>query len=391
MTRDLAGANIKLPIYMDYQATTPLDERVLAAMMPYLTEKFGNPHSSSHSFGWEAADAVDVARSHIANLIGAGPEEIYFTSGATESNNMVIKGLGRHYRDKRSHMITIATEHKCVLESAAVMNRDGMVVRVLGVGTDGLVDLEALSQAITNETLLVSVMAVNNEIGVIQPLPEISRICRERGAIFHSDAAQALGKIPIDVNQMGVDVMSVSGHKIYGPKGIGALYVRRKARLKFDPLLSGGGQEMGLRSGTLAPAQCVGFGEACALAHKEYENEGVRLDLLFEHFMEGVGNRLEGVSLNGHRTRRFRGNINLSFEDVRADLLLSSLRGLAISSSAACASAAREPSYVLQAIGLDEASVESSLRFGIGRFTTEAEIDYAVEAVVTAVQQIRKE
>lgn len=391
MTHVPADGNIKLPIYMDYQATTPLDERVLAAMMPYLTEKFGNPHSTSHSFGWEAADAVEAARGKIAALVGAEPEEIYFTSGATESNNMAIKGLGRRYRDKRPHIVTVATEHKCVLESAAAMNREGMSVTVLGVGSDGMVDIGAVEDAITDETLLVSVMAVNNEIGVIQPLSEIGQICRKRGVAFHSDAAQAVGKIPIEVVEAGVDLMSISGHKIYGPKGVGALYVRRKARLDFDPLLSGGGQEKGLRSGTLAPAQCVGLGEACAIADQEYKDEAVRLERLFKHFVESVGGRLEGVKLNGHRTCRYHGNINLSFEGTRADLLLSSLRGLAVSSSAACASAAREPSYVLRAIGLDEASAESSLRFGIGRFTTDAEIDYAADAVVAAVQQARKE
>lgn len=391
MTRVPAGGNIKLPIYMDYQATTPLDERVLAVMMPYLTEKFGNPHSTSHSFGWEAADAVEAARAKIAALVGAEPEEIYFTSGATESNNMAIKGLGRRYRDKRPHMVTVATEHKCVLESAAAMKREDMSVTIVGVDSDGIVDIGTVEDAITDETLLVSVMAVNNEIGVIQPLSDISRICRERGVAFHSDAAQAVGKIPIDVAEAGVDLMSISGHKIYGPKGVGALYVRRKARLDFAPLLSGGGQEKGLRSGTLAPAQCVGLGEACAIADQEYADEAIRLEGLFEHFVEAVGSRLEGVKLNGHRTHRYHGNINLSFEGTKADLLLSSMRGLAVSSSAACASAAREPSYVLQAIGLDEASAESSLRFGIGRFTTDAEIDYATDAVVAAVHQARKE
>lgn len=391
MTSTAAEADIKLPVYMDYQATTPLDERVLAAMMPYLTEKFGNPHSTSHSFGWEAADAVEAARGKVAKLIGAEPEEVFFTSGATESNNMAIKGLGRRYRDKRPHMVTVATEHKCVLESAAAMEREGMSVTVLGVSSDGLVDIGAVEDAITGDTLLVSVMAVNNEIGVIQPLSDIGRICRNKGVAFHSDAAQAVGKIPINVAETDVDMMSVSGHKIYGPKGVGALYVRRKARLNFDPLLSGGGQEKGLRSGTLAPAQCVGLGEACAVASKEYANEAIRLDRLFERLLDGVSGSLDGVTLNGHRSRRFHGNINLSFEGTKADLLLSSLRGLAVSSSAACASAAREPSYVLRAIGLDEVTAESSLRFGIGRFTTDAEIDYATQAVVAAVQQARKE
>lgn len=391
MTKSALGGDSKLPIYMDYQATTPLDERVLATMMPYLTEKFGNPHSTSHSFGWEAADAVEVARGKVAQLIGAQPDEIFFTSGATESNNLAIKGLGRRYKDKRPHMITVATEHKCVLESAAVMEHEGMRVTVLGVGSDGLVDLNRLEDALTEDTLLVSVMAVNNEIGVIQPLSKIGGICQDRGVVFHTDAAQAVGKISVDVVADHVDMMSVSGHKIYGPKGIGALFVRREARLKFDPLLSGGGQEKGLRPGTLSPALCVGFGEACNVANSEYQDEALRLDQLFEQFIGDVTGRLDGVRLNGHREHRFHGNINLSFERAKADLLLSKLRGLAVSSSAACASAAREPSYVLRAIGLDEASAESSLRIGIGRFTTDAEISYAADAVVSAVQKVRTE
>lgn len=387
---DSSGDNVKLPIYMDYQATTPLDPRVLEAMMPYLTEKFGNPHSTSHRFGWEAADAVELARAKVAALIGSSPEEIVFTSGATESNNMAIKGLGRRYRERRGHIVTVATEHKCVLESAAAMEREGMSVTYLGVDSDGLIDLDALSAALTEETLLVSVMAVNNEIGVIQPLEEIGALCRERRVIFHTDAAQAAGKIPLDVAEMNVDVMSISGHKVYGPKGVGALYVRKKARLQFDPLLSGGGQEGGLRCGTLAPAQCVGLGEACRVAGEEYGAEAIRLHGLFDRLTGGVEGRLDGVYLNGHRDRRFHGNISLSFEAARADLLLAELRDLAVSSGAACASASREPSYVMSAIGLDPVRAESTLRLGIGRFTSEAEIDYAVEAVTGAVNRVRK-
>lgn len=382
--------NVKLPIYMDYQATTPLDPRVLEAMMPYLTDKFGNPHSSSHRFGWEAADAVEIARAKVSALIGAAPEEIVFTSGATESNNLAIKGLGRRYRERRAHIVTVASEHKCVLESAAAMEREGMSVTYLGVDSEGLIDLDALSSAITDETLLVSVMAVNNEIGVIQPLAEIGAMCRERKVIFHTDAAQAVGKIPLDVGDMNIDVMSVSGHKLYGPKGVGALYVRKKARLQFEPLISGGGQEGGLRAGTLAPAQCVGLGEACSIAGEEYGEEAVRLRGLFERLTGGVEGQLDGVYLNGHRDERFHGNISLSFKGARADLLLAELRELAVSSGAACASASREASYVMDAIGLSQERAESTLRLGIGRFTSEAEIDYAVEAVVGAVNQVRK-
>ncbi len=384
------GSNVKLPIYMDYQATTPLDPRVLEAMMPYLSEKFGNPHSIAHRFGWEAADGVEMARAKVAALIGAAPEEIVFTSGATESNNLAIKGLGRRYRERRAHIVTVVTEHKCVLESAAAMERDGMSVTYLGVGSDGLIDLDALSSAIRDETLLVSVMAVNNEIGVIQPLKEIGAMCRERRVIFHTDAAQAVGKIPLDVGEMNIDVLSISGHKLYGPKGIGALYVRRKARLKFEPLISGGGQEGGLRAGTLAPAQCVGLGEACSLAGEEYKDEAIRLRGLFDRLTGGVEGQLDGIYLNGHRDRRFHGNVSLSFEGARADLLLAELRDLAVSSGAACASASREASYVMSAIGLDQARAESTLRLGIGRFTSEAEIDYAVEVVVKAVSRVRK-
>lgn len=384
------GGNVKLPIYMDYQATAPLDPRVLEAMMPYLTEKFGNPHSTSHRFGWEAADAVEIARAKVSGLIGAAPEEIFFTSGATESNNLAIKGLGRRYRERRPHIVTVATEHKCVLESALAMEREGMSVTYLGVDCDGLIDIDALSSAITDETLLVSVMAVNNEIGVIQPLKEIGAMCRERQVIFHTDAAQAAGKIPLDVGDMNVDVMSISGHKLYGPKGVGALYVRKKARLQFDPLISGGGQEGGLRAGTLAPAQCVGLGEACRIASDEYEDEAIRLRGLFDRLVGGIAGQLDGVYLNGHRDERFHGNISLSFDEVRADLLLAELRDLAVSSGAACASASREPSYVMSAIGLEQGRAESTLRLGIGRFTSEAEIDYALEAVVGAVNQVRK-
>jgi len=381
---------IQLPIYMDYQATTPLDPRVLDTMLPYFTTRFGNPHSSSHKFGWETADAIDRARGQVAALVGAGPKEVVFTSGATESNNLAIKGLARFYRKHRTHMVTVATEHKCVLESFAAMEREGMSVTYLPVRRDGLVDLDALRAAIGDQTLLVSVMAVNNEIGVIQPLAEIGAICRERRVFFHTDAAQAVGKIPLDVEAMNIDLMSISGHKVYGPKGIGALYTRAKSRLKFDPLLSGGGQEGGLRSGTLSPALCVGLGSACAIAAVEMDEERERLRLQFDRFVDGVLAGVPGAVLNGDRERRIPGNISFSFPGVDGALLLAQLRALAVSSGAACASAVAGPSYVLRALGVEDRLAQATIRFGIGRFTTDAEIDYAVDTVVRKVTQLRK-
>ncbi|MEN3973901.1 aminotransferase class V-fold PLP-dependent enzyme [Emcibacter sp. SYSU 3D8] len=382
--------DIQLPIYMDYQATTPLDPRVLETMMPFLTTRFGNPHSSSHKFGWETADAIERARGEVAALVGAGPKEVIFTSGATESNNLAIKGLARFYRKHRSHMVTVATEHKCVLESFAAMEREGMSVTYLPVKPDGLVDLGALRAAIGDQTLLVSVMAVNNEIGVIQPLAEIGALCRERRVFFHTDAAQAAGKIALDVNEMNIDLMSISGHKVYGPKGIGALYSRAASRLKFDPIISGGGQEGGLRSGTLSPALCAGLGAACAVAADEMEAEGKRLERQFDRFVGGVLDGVPGAVLNGHRDRRIPGNISLSFPGLDGALLLAQLRELAVSSGAACASAVAGPSYVLQALGVEERLAQATIRFGIGRFTTDAEIDYAVDTVIRKVTQLRK-
>ena len=383
--------NLKLPIYMDYQATTPLDPRVLDAMMPFLTENFGNPHSTTHSFGWYAEEAVTKARGQIARLIGALPEEIIFTSGATESNNLAIKGMGQAYRQHRNTIITVATEHKCVLESAMAMEREGMNVFVLGVGSDGLINLDDLKAAMADDTLMVSVMAANNEIGVTQPIAEIGAMCRERRVFFHTDAAQAIGKIAVDVSAMNIDLMSLSGHKLYGPKGVGALYVRQGARLRPDPLMSGGGQENGQRSGTLSPALCVGLGEACDLARNEWAAETTRLKGYFDKMLTGLTTQLSGVTLNGHQDKRLPGNINLSFADVKGEALLASIRDIAVSSGAACASAVTGPSYVLQAIGVPDKLAESSIRIGIGRHTTEAEIDYAIDHLVDAVTKLRKE
>ena len=383
------GNTPKLPIYMDYQATTPMDRRVLDAMMPFLTDHFGNPHSSTHSFGWMAEEAVNKAREQVARLIGAQADEIIFTSGATESNNLAIKGMGRAYRQHRNRIITVATEHKCVLESAAAMARDGMEVITLGVGRDGLVDQDELASAINDDTLLVSLMTANNEIGVVQPIADIGALCRDRRVFFHTDAAQAVGKMDVDVGAMKVDLMSLSGHKIYGPMGIGALYLRRDARLKPDPVMSGGGQEKGLRSGTLAPALCVGMGEACAMASELWREEANRLRGFFDQMVTRLEQDVDGLTLNGHRDRRIPGNINISIAGVDADMLLSSLRDVAVSSGAACASATEGPSYVLEAIGVPRDLAEASLRIGLGRQTTQAEIDYALDHLIGAITSLR--
>ena len=384
------AANISLPIYLDYQATTPVDPRVLEAMMPYFTNQFGNPHSRSHSFGWEAEAGVEEAREQVAHIIGADPKEVIFTSGATESNNLAIKGVARFYKDRRNHIITVATEHKCVLDSCRHLQQEGFEVTYLPVKPDGLIDLDQLRAAITDKTVLVSIMAVNNEIGVIQPLAEIGAICRERGAFFHTDAAQAVGKIPLDVEAMKIDLMSISGHKIYGPKGIGALYVRRKPRVRLEPLFSGGGQERGFRSGTLAPALCVGIGTACAIAEKEMGSDNERIRKLADRLYTGITSKIPEVYLNGDREQRIPGNLNLSFSYVEGESMLMGIKDLAVSSGSACTSASLEPSYVLRALGVEVEMAHTSIRFGIGRFTTEAEIDYAVQTIVERVGKLRE-
>ena len=380
---------MKKPVYLDYQATTPCDPRVVEKMLPYFTEMFGNAHSVTHSFGWQAEEAVELARELVAELIGAEAKEITFTSGATEANNLAIKGLAHFYGAKKNHIVTTATEHKCVLEAAHRLEREGYEVTVLEVKPDGLVDLAALEAAITERTLLVSVMAVNNEIGVIQPLAEIGALCRAKGAFFHSDAAQGLGKIPLDVEAMNIDLMSLSGHKVYGPKGIGALYVRRKPRIRLAAEMDGGGQERGLRSGTLPTPLIVGFGEACRLAGIEMEAETERLRGLRDRLYQGIAGRLEGVGLNGHRDRRIPGNLNLSFAWVEGDQLLRGLTDVAVSTGSACSAATLEPSYVLRALGLNSELAHASLRIGLGRFTTEEEVDFAIDAIVGAVGRQR--
>jgi cysteine desulfurase len=381
------------PVYLDYQATTPTDPRVVAAMLPYFTEKFGNPHSTSHRFGREAAAAVEQARGEVAALIGAEPREIVFTSGATESNNAALKGAMRFLRDERraekDHVVTVATEHKCVLETCRQLEREGFSVTILPVGQDGLLDLDRLAAAIGPRTGLVSIMAVNNEIGVIQPLARIGALCRSRGVLFHTDAAQAIGKIPVDVEAMRIDLLSISGHKIYGPKGIGALYARRRPRVRLMPLIDGGGQERGFRSGTLATPLCVGLGRACAIAQAEMVAENVALEALRRRLLAGLRSRVPGTRLNGTAEHRVAGNLNVAFAGVDADSLLECCPAVAASTGSACSSASVEPSYVLRALGLDEAAARSSLRLCVGRFTTEAEIDFAVDALAAAVTRLR--
>ena len=384
------GANSKAPIYLDYQATTPTDPRVVDAMLPYFTQEFGNPHSRHHRHGRDAEAAVERARAQVARIIGADEREIIFTSGATESNNLAIKGVARFYRDKKRHIVTCVTEHKCVLESCRHLELEGFEVSYLPVRTNGLIDLDQLRDAITGDTVLVSVMAVNNEIGVIQRLAEIGRICRENDVFFHTDAAQAIGRIPLAVEAMRTDLMSISGHKFYGPKGIGALYVRRRPRVRLEPLISGGGQERGLRSGTLPTPLCVGLGEACRIAETEMSAEAARLHALRDRLLKGIESRLPEVHVNGDLQQRIAGNLNLSFAHVAGEGLMMEIEDLAVSSGSACTSASLEPSYVLRALGIGEKLAHASLRVGLGRFTTEEEVDCAVDRIVCAVRRLRK-
>lgn len=376
------------PVYLDYQATTPLDERVLKVMMPYLTGRFGNPHSNTHRFGWEAEAALDIAREQVADLICAMPGEVYFTSGATEANNLAIKGVMDVWGAKKPHMITVETEHKCVLEAAAACERTGYKVTRLPVSADGLIDLNQLENALTPETALVSVMAVNNEIGVIQPLSEIGSLCRRAGALFHTDAAQAFGKIPLTVDDMNIDLMSISGHKAYGPKGVGALYKREGRQTALAPQMSGGGQEGGLRSGTQAPALVAGLGAAAALCQAEMAQEQGRLAHMMKRFVAKLRSSLPDLVINGHEKKRWAGNLNVSFPGLDGDLLLANTQAIAVSSGAACASAVSGPSYVLQAIGRSEAMAKSSLRIGIGRMTTDEELDFAAAELISAVEKM---
>lgn len=377
------------PIYLDVQATTPTDPRVLDTMLKFYTGLYGNPHSNTHAYGWETNKAVEEAREHVAKVIGANSKEIIFTSGATESNNTAIKGVARFYKKTKRHIVTTRTEHKCVLESARSMLNEGFDVTFLNVDKDGLIDLKELEEAIRPDTCLVSVMAVNNEIGVMQPLKEIGEICKRKKVYFHTDAAQAYGKIPLDVNEMNIDLMSISSHKIYGPKGIGALYVRRRPRVRLEPLLSGGGQERGLRSGTLAPPLVAGFGEAARLMMVERERDEAHINKLSQKLINELLS-IEETVLNGSASHRYAGCVNISFAYVEGESLLMALRDVALSSGSACTSASLEPSYVLHALGKDDALAHSSIRFGIGRFTTEEEIDYVTKAIKERVNFLRE-
>ncbi|KAF2005745.1 cysteine desulfurase [Amniculicola lignicola CBS 123094] len=379
------------PIYLDMQATTPMDPRVVDAMLPYMTGMYGNPHSRTHAYGWETDQAIEKAREHIANLIGADPKEIIFTSGATESNNMSVKGVARFFKrgGKKNHIITCQTEHKCVLDSCRHLQDEGFQVTYLPVKSNGLIDMAELEAAIRPETCLVSIMTVNNEIGVVQPMDEIGRLCRANKVFFHTDGAQAVGKIPLDVNKMNVDLMSISGHKIYGPKGIGACYVRRRPRVRLDPIISGGGQERGLRSGTLAPPLSIGMGEAARICKEEMEYDSKRITRLSNRLLEGLLS-LEHTTLNGDRERHYPGCVNVSFAYVEGESLLMALKDIALSSGSACTSASLEPSYVLRALGSSDESAHSSIRFGIGRFTTDDEIDYVLKAVTERVTFLRE-
>jgi cysteine desulfurase len=378
-------------IYLDCHATTPVDPRVLEAMLPYFTEKFGNPASRMHAFGREAHEAVERARAEVAALLGADPSEIVFTSGATESDNLAIKGVLEAYRDKGDHIVTVATEHPAVLETCRALERAGRArVTYLPVRRDGLLDLDRLREAITDRTVLVSVMYAHNEIGVLQPVEEIGRICRERGVFFHSDLAQAAGKVPVDVEAMRIDLASLSAHKMYGPKGVGALYVRRRRpRVKLVPLLDGGGHEDGRRSGTVPVPLVVGFGRACALAAREMPEEAPRVLALRERLRRLIFENLDHVHVNGSLERRLPGNLNVSFAYVDGESLVLSLGEVAVSTGSACASAKLEPPYVLAALGVDEPLARASIRFGLGRFTTAAEVDRTWELLREAVARLR--
>lgn len=376
------------PLYLDMQSTTPVDPRVYDAMAPYLMHNYGNPHSRTHLYGWEAEKAIEFARIQVAKLIGASPKEIIFMSGATEANNHAVKGVMHFY--KKKHVITTQTEHKCVLDSCRHLQQEGFEITYLPVKTDGLVDLEMLKEAIRPDTGLVSIMAVNNEIGVVQPMEEIGRICKEHKIPFHTDAAQAIGKIPVDVDKWNVSLMSMSGHKIYGPKGVGALYERRRPKIRLEPLINGGGQERGQRSGTLPTHQIVGFGAACEIAMKEMEYDDKWIKGLQERLLNGIREKLDGIVVNGSMESRYAGNLNLSFAYVEGESLLMGLKEVAVSSGSACTSASLEPSYVLRALGVDEDMAHTSIRFGIGRFTTEEEIDRAIELTVKQVEKLRE-
>lgn len=378
------------PLYMDAQSTTPLDPRALDAMMPFLTEQYGNPHSRTHKYGWGAEQAVEKARAQVASLIKADPREVVFTSGATESNNIAIKGAAQFNKAKKNHLITLRTEHKCVLDSCRYLEMEGFEVTYLPVQKNGLVDLNVLKEAIRPTTCLVSCMLAHNEIGVIQPIRDIGALCHEHKVLFHTDAAQGLGKVPIDVNKDNVDIMSMSSHKIYGPKGCGALFIRRRPRVRLRSPVSGGGQERGVRSGTLPTPLVVGMGAACAVAEVERQRDYDHCKRLQTRLWEGLSKRLPHITINGDMTHRLPGNLNISFSCVEGESLLMGMNRIAVSSGSACTSASLEPSYVLRALGIDAENAHTSIRFGIGRFTTEEEVDFTIEECVRNVERLRE-
>jgi cysteine desulfurase len=384
---------IKKPIYLDYQSTTPIDPQVLDLMFKTMKEDYGNPHSRTHSFGWKAEELVENARRQVAELINADPKEIFFTSGATESNNLAIKGVARFYRsDSKNHIITLATEHKCIINSCRELEQEGFEVTFLPVTNTGLIDLDLLKNTIKSNTIMVSIMAINNEIGTIQPLGEIGKICRNAGVFFHSDTAQAFGKVPLDVEAMNIDLMSISAHKIYGPKGVGALFVRRKPRVRIKPIFSGGGQERGIRSGTAPTHLIVGFGEAARIAKNQMAEDNLRISKLANKFYQEII-KSEAIYLNGpsfESGERYAGNINLSFAAIEGESMIMAIKDLAVSSGSACTSSSLEPSYVLHALGVEDDLAHTSIRFGIGRFTTEEEIDYAIELVRSKITKLRE-
>ncbi|AVY94252.1 MULTISPECIES: IscS subfamily cysteine desulfurase [Microvirgula] len=382
-------SQLSLPVYLDYSATTPIDPRVAEAMIPFLTEKFGNPASRSHSFGWVAEEAVENARTEVARLVNCDPKEIVWTSGATESNNLAIKGAAQFYKTRGRHLITVKTEHKAVLDTMRELERQGFEVTYLDVQDNGLLDLDRLRDAIRPDTILVSVMLVNNEIGVIQDMDAIGNLCREKGVLFHVDAAQATGKVVIDLEKLKVDLMSFSAHKTYGPKGIGALYVRRKPRVRIEAQMHGGGHERGMRSGTLATHQIVGMGEAFRIAREEMATENERIRMLRDRLWSGLSD-IEQVYLNGDLERRVAQNLNVSFNFVEGESLIMAIKDLAVSSGSACTSASLEPSYVLRALGRNDELAHSSIRFTIGRFTTVEEIDFAVKLLHDKIGKLRE-
>ena len=387
----LAPQGIKLPIYMDNHATTPMDPRVLEEMLPYFIEKFGNAASRNHSFGWVGEEATELGRERVAKLVGATTKEIIFTSGATESDNLAIKGAAEMYREKGNHIITAVTEHKAVLDTCKRLEKYGYRVTYLPVQKDGLVDLDDLKRAIDDKTILVTIMAANNEIGVVQPIAEIGKLCHERGVIFHTDATQAVGKIPVDVVKQNIDLMSISAHKMYGPKGVGALYVRRKnPRVQISAIIDGGGHERGMRSGTLNVPGIVGLGKACAIASEEMAQESCKLAGMRNRLRDKIMGRLDEVYINGSWEHRLPHNLNISFAYVEGESLLMGINDIAVSSGSACTSATLEPSYVLKALGTGDDLAHSSIRFGIGRFNTEAEVDYVADRVVETVSRLRE-